>query len=73
MTKNLKLLLVPTPAKSEAHVIGFRAIPGVLPEVLRLPGESLPGMLERARQAARGSGVYMLWPMVKTGSAPCNG
>ena len=64
MKKHLKLLLVPTPEKRMADVIGFRAIPGVLPRILRLPGESLACMLERARQASSGHGCYLLWPIL---------
>lgn len=47
----------------ESEVIGFYEIPGILPNIMRLPGESMRLMIERARQAARGRGAYFLHPI----------
>lgn len=63
MSSPLKLVLI-LPCH-EQDVIGFRGIHGVIPEIVRLPGESMRLMLERTRQVAKGSGSYMLAPVVR--------
>lgn len=68
MTSPLKLVLM-LPCH-EKDVIGFRGIHGVMPEIVRLPGESLSLMIERTRQAATGRGAYLLTPVVRQGGAP---
>lgn len=51
------LLVVPTCAPAEA--IGLHEVPGRLPRIDRLPGESFGAMLHRAMWAATGDGPFL--------------
>lgn len=51
----------------EAAIIGLHAVPNRMPEIRRMPGESLSAMLRRALHEVTGSGVLAVIPIVSEG------
>ena len=58
------MLVVPTTA-DDADVIGFREVPGRLPAVHRLPGETIAQLIRRALAMATGHGPFLAYPAIK--------
>lgn len=59
-----ELLLIP-PHRPDDELIGLQAVPNRMPEVLRLPGESLEALVRRALHSVKGGGVLLVYPMFK--------
>jgi hypothetical protein len=49
----------------DSQIVGLHAVPNRLPEVLRLPGESLQALLTRALHLVTGAGQLVAWPITK--------
>lgn len=59
----IDLLIVPT--GNPDKIVGLRAVDGRMPEILRLPGESLANLAQRALQAVRGAGPLLAYPLLR--------
>lgn len=46
-------------------ITGLREVPNRLPEIRRLPGESLESMLRRALHEVKGTGQFVVFPITK--------
>lgn len=62
--ERLELVIMPT-ARPDRDVIGLQPIPNRLERVDRLPGESLKSLVHRGLHAAKGSGVLLVFPLLK--------
>lgn len=70
MTAALRLICIP-PRVPDHEVVGIKAIKNVLLPVRRLPGETVLGMIQRARHQAQGAGDHMLILQLRSeGTAP---
>jgi hypothetical protein len=58
-------MLVLFTSTPDADVIGLKAVPGRLPQVLRFPGESQKAMRHRALSMVIGSGPLLVYPMLR--------
>lgn len=58
------MVIVP-PAAPPDSIIGFHAVPGHLPQVLRWPGEPLPAFKNRALALATGRGKFLVTCIVQ--------
>ena len=61
-TEPCKLLLVP-PHRPDAELIGLQAVPGRMPTVMRLPGEDLKALMQRALHYVTGCGPLLVYPL----------
>lgn len=59
-----EMLVVP-PHRPDVDLIGLQAVPGRMPEVLRLPGESLKAMTRRALHSVTGRGAVLVFPLYR--------
>ena len=59
-----EMLLIP-PHRPDADLIGLQAVPGRMPQVLRLPGESPKALVQRALHSVTGRGVLLVYPLFK--------
>jgi hypothetical protein len=62
--KRIEMMVVPTTA-ADSDVIGFHPVPGRLPAVHRLPGESVAQLIRRALAMATGAGPFLAYPATK--------
>ena len=56
----IRVYLMPSAAKSDAEIVGFHPVEGLLGRIDRFPGESLAQMLHRATWSIVGGGVVVL-------------
>ena len=59
-----EMLVIPL-HRPEADLIGLQAVPGRMPQVLRLPGESFKALTRRALHSVTGRGVLLVSPLFK--------
>ena len=59
-----EMLVIP-PHRPEADLIGLQAVPGRMPQVLRLPGESFKALTQRALHSVTGHGVLLVYPIFR--------
>lgn len=59
-----EMLLIP-PHRPDADLIGLQAVPGRMPEVLRLPGESPKALVKRALHSVTGRGPLLVYPLYR--------
>lgn len=50
---------------ADSQIFGLREVPNRMPEVRRLPGESLQALLARALHLVTGTGLVVAWPITK--------
>jgi hypothetical protein len=60
----LEMLIMPTD-RPDHEVIGLQPIPNQLERIDRLPGETFKAMAHRALHAAKGTGVLLVFPVLK--------
>ena len=58
------MLLIPM-HRPNTDLIGLQAVPGRMPEVLRLPGETPQALVKRALHTVTGRGVLLVYPLFK--------
>lgn len=59
-----EMLLIP-PHRPDADLIGLQAVPGRMPEVLRLPGETPKALVKRALHSVTGRGPLLVYPLFR--------
>jgi hypothetical protein len=58
-------MIVVLPSIPDGDVIGLKAVPGRLPQVLRFPGESQTSLRFRSLAMVRGSGPLLVFPLLR--------
>ena len=61
--KSLLILDSLTDGEDDSDIIGVEGLPGVLPELWRLPGEPVETLMARALSAMRTGGHHTTWFM----------